>query len=115
MKSFMEMANNKEFMEKMAAVKNADELKALFTAEGLSLENGLSYDQAYAALHHAMCDELSDEEKAEIESMDSELSEDELENVAGGFWWGGVIAIGVLLYFGYKYVKGVRRAWNECG
>ena len=114
MKNILEMFNNKAFMEKMASVRNADELKALFEAEGLTLEDGLTYEQAYDALSHAINDELSEDEKAQFEAMDSELSEEQLENVSGGFWWGGVIAIGVLAYYGYKYVKGVKRAWNEC-
>ncbi len=114
MKSLMDMVNNKEFIEKMASSKGAEDLKALFDQEGLELEDGLSYEQAYTILQHAANDELSDDEKAQLASMDTELSEDELENVSGGFSLGAAIGVGVLIYFGYKYIKGVFRALNEC-
>ncbi len=104
MKNLMDILNNKDFLEKMASVRNADELKTLFEEEGLELEEGLSYEQAYTAFQRAIHDELSADEKAQINAMDDELNEAELENVSGGYL-GFAIAIGVMIYVGYRYIK----------
>lgn len=61
--TFEQLTNEKTFMEKINATESFEEAKALFAAEGVDLE-------------------------AELKGPgEGELSEDSLENVAGGISW----------------------------
>ena len=95
-----EMLENEELMDALQEVTNAGELVAVFERFGIQLEEGLSPEKAY---EHFLAGK----------NRGSELSEDELENVSGGFW--GWVAVGVLIIivgqvveeFGYQQAKKV--------
>ena len=99
-KTVEEMFENKELMDALQEVNNANELVAVFERFGIQLEEGLSPEKAY---EHFLAGK----------NRGSELNEDELENVAGGFW--GWVAVGVLIIiagqvveeFGYRQTKKV--------
>ncbi len=114
MKNLMEMMKNEEFVKKVAMAENADQLEKIFNEEGLELESGLSYEQAFSIIHHAAEEDLTDEEKKMIESYDAdELNENDLEGVAGGLTIGAAIGAAALCYLGYKYIKGCLRALRD--
>ena len=60
-----ELTNNHEFMQKIDETKSYEEAKTLFAAEGVDLDSELQG----------------------IREADDELTEESLENVAGGITW----------------------------
>lgn len=70
--SFEELTNNHDFMRKLDETKSYEEAKELFAAEGVDLDA-----------------ELESNQSVELPA-DVELSEEELEGVAGGITWGQI-------------------------
>ena len=102
-------AYEEKFAEELRNVACGDDLKAVFEKNGLELEDGLTYDEAYAKM---------------VSAADGELSMDELEQVSGGLVVtitvaGFVITVtgatiakitaAIIAYWGIKYVKGALR------
>lgn len=94
-----ELFQNEQFKKEANELKTAEELQRLFASYGLEL----SLDEVYS-----LC------EKIALNMEKGELSEDELENVSGGFAiTAGVVALGVGcigalalgIYNGYKKTK----------
>ena len=108
-----ELFNNEELINKFAEVKTPDELVSLFNENGVEFTD-VSKEQLFDAFQKA--------------KETDELSEDDLENVSGGFWFkvvikgitlsiggasagtvlltcAGLAAIGLAAYAGYRIIK----------
>ena len=100
-------AYEEKFAEELRNVTCGDDLKAVFEKNGLELDDGLTFDEAYEKMTNA---------------GDDELDMDELEQVSGGlvvtFTVAGIvvtvtgatiakISAVILIYWGAKYLKGV--------
>ena len=102
-KSANELFENEELMKALQDVKNADELVEVLNRFGVSLEEGLTPEKAYELF-------VTGKER------DGDLSDDDLENVSGGFAWGWIVA-GVLIggrlmeELGYRLTK---KAFGRC-
>ena len=84
-----EMLENEELMDALQEVTNAGELVAVLERFGIQPEEGLSPEKAYEYFLAG-------------KNSDGELSEDDLENVSGGFW--GFVVV-TLFLIGYMLVK----------
>ncbi len=102
---FKQILDDEEFAEKLANAGSPDEFVALLNEKGIVLEEGLTAEEAFDIF-----------KKGEGE----ELSEDSLENVAGGFGVVAAIGVGVLIAVGanaiafaggyiYQKIKNKRR------
>ncbi len=89
--SFEELTNNHEFMKKVDETQSYEEAKALFAAEGIDLDAELKCDKTL---------ELP---------RDLELSDDDLEGVAGGISWA---QIKKALQYGLQAGVIIRNLWD---
>lgn len=98
MEKVQALMQDEQFKAKLAAAEDLDAMAALFCDEGIQVTG--------ADLEAAM------------EQQDGELSEESLENVAGGFAISGLIAAGVILFVGgsilWGYIDGVRIKYKKC-
>lgn len=76
--AYEELLNNKEFNEQVASAKNAEEVVALFAEKGVEVPL-----------------EIAQELFEEPSDLNGELSEEDLDNVAGGKWGGAILGGGV--------------------
>ena len=98
--NIQELMANEEFMKGLVEVSSSTELEELFKKNELTLEEGLTFKEAY---------EL-------IKKQDSEeLSDINLEDVTGGANYVDVVAglEGYALGFLYGYAKKVYKSWKK--
>ncbi len=106
MKNLNELMNDEEFGKKLIAAESAEQLEAVFKAEGVEPDPGMSYEELFSFIRRASNGELTEEEKkAFASSASDELGEEELEDVAGGALYirfGPIIRLISRLLFGRR-------------
>lgn len=71
-RTLVSIIENEQFVEKMKAVSNADQFVSVLGEFGIELEEGLSKEEAY-------------DQFLKGQRNDEELSDEDLEDVSGGF------------------------------
>lgn len=93
------LMQDEQFKTKLANAESMDDMAALFCNEGIQVTG--------AELEEAVSQQDGDE-----------LSEDSLENVAGGFAVSGLIAAGCIIFVGGSillgYIDGVKKKYKSC-
>lgn len=88
------------FKQKLAEANSFDEMATAFQNEGFQV-TGAELEEAY-----------------ESQQKGEEISEKDLENVAGGFTFTGIIIAGVIVFAGGSillgYIDGVKKKAKEC-
>ncbi len=87
-KNAQELFQNEALMEDLEKVTNADELVETLDKHNIQLEEGLTKEEAFSRFEKG-------------QTNDDEISEEDLENVSGGFGWVSVaVGIGAVIIGG---------------
>ena len=96
-----QLMQDEQFKSKLSDAENLDEMAVLFQNEGIQVTG--------ADLEAALENQLTSEE----------LTEESLENVAGGFAFSGLLVAGCILFIGgsvvHGYIDGVKKKAKKCG
>ena len=101
MEKVKQLMQDEQFKVKLSNAENLDEMAAHFQSEGIQVTG--------ADLEAAI----------ENQSMGEELTEESLENVAGGFSLSGLALAGVVVFIGGSvllgYIDGAKKKAKKCG